>query len=619
LAGWQDRGKYDCEKIEVQFGDGYITILPVFSGIYTFEKGPSQKDDDKRLNRPVYWDKQRGAAFRYCRKDDSGALSFANSGYWVFNILLDDVKTVGDMCENFISRSPDTKGFDLLEHPGRSWLTKRRLNDTVQYEVDFFQLRCADCKDETCNGKCVNGECKCNSNQYGFNCQFTDPPCPKTDYDRRTKPFSGVGDDYSSKYTLMRNRDNSTFYSYNRPVYYFTWDDGMMDILLNFGRRYFLFDFLATKVKGAVSGYKTVEGKDPIPIINTSVIVDHLTGFHPWYDWVKPIYSTGKFNSTQQNKDIFPSIYKVPVFVSDPIDVGTQTDSLSPLGLGWKRINQQVISKRNYFDMFSIGASVDTVLLCSRCSDGSPCRNGGTCQRNETCACKTLEQFDDDWDDDSYEEGQILYSGTLCELDCTEEGSDENAACKSDFDPWADDDYFNDYYDDYYDDDGNGDDDNDGDDGTGDTDDGDAGGNPDDLQADGDPNNRGDGDANAGDEPNEGGDGDANAGDEPNEGGDVDPNADDDPNVNGDDDPNAGVNPNDDGGGDPNAGDDDGGNGNGVGGDDDGNGGGGDDDGNGGGGDDDGNGGGGDDDGNGGGGDDDGNGGGDDDDDGNDV
>lgn len=219
----EDNVTHGCSGISV-------TILPVFSGIYSYEK-ENQKEDDKRLGRPVYWDERRGAAFRYCIKSDSGLFSFANTGYWVFNIVLDDIKTIDDMCDNYISRSPETKGHDLLEFPGHAWETKRLVKDTVQYETDFFQLRCSDCQDETCNGKCIDDKCVCDANQYGFNCQFSDAPCPKTDYDRRTTPFQGVGDFFSSKYSLLTKADGTAFYSYNRPVYFFTHENGYVDLL----------------------------------------------------------------------------------------------------------------------------------------------------------------------------------------------------------------------------------------------------------------------------------------------------------------------------------------------------------------------------------------------------
>ncbi|CAJ1934571.1 unnamed protein product [Cylindrotheca closterium] len=432
LSLQQQSGRFDCEKIEVQFGDGFITILPIFSGMYTFNR------KDKAEGRPVYWDDRRGAAFRYCTKGDStGIFSFANTGYWVFNIILDDVKSVEDMCENFISRSPDTKAYDLLEAPGREWLTKRQLGDSVQYQVDFFQLRCADCEDETCNGQCVNDVCVCGPEQFGINCQFNQPPCKKTDYDRRTKPFTGVGDFYSSRFDLLTKPDGSAFYSYNRPVYTFVHQDGFVDFLINFGRRYFLFDIFAVNIAGAVQALtEPDEGGNQFPIINTSVLVENFTNFHPWYNWIKPLYAEGKIVNQTADQEI----YRVPVFVSDPIDVGTQSDSLSPLGLSWQRTNRVTLSKKNYFDLFLRGTGIETVLICSRCSASSPCLNGGTClPNNRTCDCPLRNDFGDDFMGDFL--GDVVYGGTLCELDCTEQGNSENEACAIDFNPWDDDNF----------------------------------------------------------------------------------------------------------------------------------------------------------------------------------
>lgn len=131
-------------------------------------------------------------------------------------------------------------------------------------------------------------------------------------------------------------------------------------------------------------------------------------------------------------------IYRVPVFVSDPIDVGTQSDSLSPLGLSWKRTNRVTLSKKNYFNLFLRGGGIETVLICSRCSDSSPCLNEGTCLSNSTCDCPTRADFDDLPVEFL---GEVVYGGSLCELDCTEQDNSDNLACQLDFNPYDDDEF----------------------------------------------------------------------------------------------------------------------------------------------------------------------------------
>ena len=129
LAAKQQNSAFDCEKIQVQFGDGFseyiddlspivrfhmctrshcflslVTMLPVFSGFYEIAKA-----DPRRDRRPVYWDSDRRAAFRYCVNGDNGLFSFASNGYWVFNYISEDVTRIEDMCENYISRAQQRK------------------------------------------------------------------------------------------------------------------------------------------------------------------------------------------------------------------------------------------------------------------------------------------------------------------------------------------------------------------------------------------------------------------------------------------------------------------------------------------------------------------------------
>lgn len=222
----EEMGQFDCRRIEVQFGDGFITLLPVFSGIYTYQR-------EFHNGRPIYIDERGRAVFRYCKNGKGGILSFAETGYWAFNIRPNVTSPIDDICTNYLSRSPDTKGYSVLDLPANGWLAKHRTTDSVEYSTDYFSLRCADCDPSTCNGDCVEDKCECTSEsgRFGSHCQFTEPPCEETDYDRRTSPFSGAGNTYSSDYYLLRNAENEVSFAYNRPIYHYVIGDDEVDIL----------------------------------------------------------------------------------------------------------------------------------------------------------------------------------------------------------------------------------------------------------------------------------------------------------------------------------------------------------------------------------------------------
>jgi hypothetical protein len=265
----QRQGKFDCNRLQVQFGDGFITILPVFSGFYNYER-------DYHAGRPIYWDQSKRAAFRYCVNGESG--------YWVFNYSSGNITSIDDMCIHWISRSPHTDGFSIMDIPSSTWWTKRHHSDKLEYPVDYFNLRCADCDDTNCNGQCVDGQCVCDKGAYGGNCQFLEEPCELTDYDHRSDPFSGVGTFYSSEFELLRKGDGEPAFAYGRPIYiYFYPADSEMsefvDILINLGRRYFT---LALRKN---LGNQTVEDDDDVDEMKRRAeIADYLETIHPFYD-----------------------------------------------------------------------------------------------------------------------------------------------------------------------------------------------------------------------------------------------------------------------------------------------------------------------------------------------
>ena len=153
----QRAGVYDCTRLQVQFGDGYseyiafdmrmlllhsmlemihshriylssVTTLPVFSGFYTYSR------TDYHDGRPAYLDDKGRSAFRYC--------IHMQSGYWVFNHLKNtDVNSIDNMCTNYISRSPYTPGYSIMDLPSSTWFTKRSSTDKLEFPVDYFTIR----------------------------------------------------------------------------------------------------------------------------------------------------------------------------------------------------------------------------------------------------------------------------------------------------------------------------------------------------------------------------------------------------------------------------------------------------------------------------------------------
>lgn len=352
----QITGKYDCRKIEVQFGEGFVSYLPVFSGFYKYH--------NKRYDgRPIYKDEEGKAIFRYCYS--------GKSGYWAFGVMSNSLQVydISDLCKRFIVRSPYTSGYGLLDIPVRDWLIKKEERE-LEYVVDYLNIRCADCDKTTCAGSCQENICVCGDGYYGQRCQFSTKPCPLTDYNRNTSPFKGAGILYSSKYTLMEKSDGKAAFAYGKPLYaYFypadaTWA-GWADILMSFGRRYNIYSV-------------NVTGLFPNSTNVSIDLANHFEEFHPYYDWWEDGFSKITIEKAPLN-------FTLPKFISTSIDIGTITDSISPMGLSWYLANED--------DQLTPGIPIDTVLLCAEC-DGVDytCTNSGVCN-NETKTCNCTNGF----------------------------------------------------------------------------------------------------------------------------------------------------------------------------------------------------------------------------------
>jgi hypothetical protein len=71
------------------------------------------------------------------------------------------------------------------------------------------------------------------------------------------------------------------------------------------------------------------------------------------------------------------------------LDIGTASDSISPLGLTWARVDATVsLGLGDYYNLLLPGAPIETTLLCAQCSVHHPCDYGGACNfENGTCTC----------------------------------------------------------------------------------------------------------------------------------------------------------------------------------------------------------------------------------------
>jgi hypothetical protein len=73
------------------------------------------------------------------------------------------------------------------------------------------------------------------------------------------------------------------------------------------------------------------------------------------------------------------------------LDIGTASDSISPLGLTWARVDATAfVGPGNFYNLFLPGVPIETTLLCSQCSSRHSCDYGGECNfENGTCTCYT--------------------------------------------------------------------------------------------------------------------------------------------------------------------------------------------------------------------------------------
>jgi len=376
----QKKGQFLCKRLEVQFSDSYIDKLPLFSGYYKLDE--TLKADDRQIYRSEV---DEIAFFRYCNKNEAFIFNYIAGAYDSDN-LTDIIKSNKicdvDYFDHYLMQSATTKGYNILDTNPLDWLTRNINYNNFLYPVDYFTLKCADCKPETCNGVCGSNdenECICNKTKdgYGRRCQLTNKPCnliqvdsQTSKFDSYTLPFEKTAIDISSSFKILRSSEGDIAYTYARPMYGFDYKNGYMDILVYEGRRYYLFNLHYNNINISDSSNAMTEIAD---------LVIQLGDIDFYKTFIK-----------------LSNVY----YMSDPIDVYTPSDRIDPVGLNWYNVDK----KRNDFahfdnwykfdkkgdEFWSEGTQIDTVLVCAECDydkdHGFYCPiDYGNCTKNKIC------------------------------------------------------------------------------------------------------------------------------------------------------------------------------------------------------------------------------------------
>ncbi|KAL7517346.1 hypothetical protein ACHAWX_002277 [Stephanocyclus meneghinianus] len=224
----QDKGKFQCPTITVEFGSEFwdkpivqydskpgVLLYSYFNGVY--EMNPKLKNFDSRypvyteLNKdlpPVAYKEKEGAMFLYCT--DIKSWVFAHQNIYKLNITTANADvTSSSLCKNWLARSSETTTFDITQIPG-DW----SFWTGVIIPGGQVSIRCNECnagndkdsnKSSDCNyhGQCDGKACNCDPGYQGTHCEFNEP-CEVLQEPFKNRP-------------LWRMIKNVT--SYGRPIY----------------------------------------------------------------------------------------------------------------------------------------------------------------------------------------------------------------------------------------------------------------------------------------------------------------------------------------------------------------------------------------------------------------
>ena len=346
VAG-QRSGKFLSQSLRVQFGDEYIPFLPLFSGVYLLTKGLVVD------GRVVYLAQEGGLGmFAYCKKEKA----------WTFSMV------ALDSCD-WLAKSPETHSFDIASTTPSEWLVKTNAftgEPSTAMPIPSFSLSSNDCSRDRSlcvMGTCRDNQCVCDEGRFGIRCE-SNYPCLRLQIDFRTPFFPTDFGHLPTQYDLLLDAHNHPVQVYDKPVYVSEQlDVGFFEVLLFQGRRWILTDTDLLNVTTPAERKSSME------------LVEYLSEKY-----------VGTYTHT-------PSY-----FISDAMDIGTPSDSYTPVGLKWYRIRPDL--DEAFFNEMDKTQPLKTAMLCAVCDDlENRCFANHTCSLAGVCEC-SVDTF-----------------GALCELD----------------------------------------------------------------------------------------------------------------------------------------------------------------------------------------------------------
>jgi len=390
----QSTSKYSPQQIQIQFGDEYDSFLPLHTGLY--------KVKSTMARRAIYEDRGGRFRFGYCKKDHHWSFYEIDSVEEVVENTVEQVRA----CKNWIVKSPKNMFYDIMKSEPSKWIIKIKyepgLTDLTS-KIDLFVL-----KVNECTNKCRKGQGKCNENKdcicepgfYGMNCQMK-KPCETLVVDLRSTQFPEVQKKEGAvelpstanfTHLVLENPDGSIGITF-RPVYAYISDDYTYIIVFT-GRRWIL-------------------------------------------SFQNDYYNAVRYDSYYDRSTF------VPIFISSPMDVDTDTNQLTPIRLEWFQVRStsKEVTEKSYQPR---DKAIGTSLTCAYCDEFFfPCLSQGVCgssstEMANTRACDCTSEFGGgvgsrcelvpDCNSKKYPDTKCFHGGT-----CNEEtGRCEN--CKSDKD-----------------------------------------------------------------------------------------------------------------------------------------------------------------------------------------